>query len=157
MPRDLYAKLPIKRKPPSPVMLALRKTTVARDKAERIVSICRLFGLPPPDREYRFTPARMWRFDCAWVDAKLAVEVHGGAFSGGRHATGSGLVADSEKLRAAVLLGWRVLVFTTTDLAERNASAVADVLRLALHGSAPALLASVVKRKWTTSKAKRKP
>jgi len=39
----------------------------------------RVNGLPEPEREYRFHPRRKWRFDAAWPDAKLAVEVEGGA------------------------------------------------------------------------------
>ncbi len=35
-------------------------------------------GLPKPAREYRFHRERRWRFDFAWPDYKVAVEVEGG-------------------------------------------------------------------------------
>lgn len=59
--------------------------------------------------EHRFHGTRRWRFDFAWVAQRLAVEVEGGAFSGGRHTRGLGFVADCHKYNAAVLAGWRVL------------------------------------------------
>jgi len=69
-------------------------------------------GLPLPEREYRFAPPRRWRFDFAWPDRKLAVEVEGGIWVRGRHNRGAGFVRDCEKYNTAVLLGWRVLRFT---------------------------------------------
>ena len=69
----------------------------------------RLLGLPEPVRELRFHDTRRWRFDFAWPDQMLAVEVEGGVWSRGRHVRGQGFTRDCEKLNAAALLGWRVL------------------------------------------------
>ena len=69
--------------------------------------------LPAPETEYRFHPKRRWRFDFAWPKMKLAVEVEGGTWSGGRHTRGGGFAKDCEKYNAAVMLGWRVLRFTS--------------------------------------------
>ncbi len=66
-------------------------------------------GLPKPEREHRFHATRKWRFDLAWPAEMLAVEVHGGVWTGGRHTRGAGFVRDREKMNEAVLLGWRVL------------------------------------------------
>jgi very-short-patch-repair endonuclease len=79
-----------------------------------------LMALPPHEREYRFAPPRRWRFDFAWPERKVAVEVDGGTWTGGRHTSGSGFAADLEKLNAAVTLGWRVLRYTTTMIREGN-------------------------------------
>lgn len=68
--------------------------------------------LPAPVREHRFHPSRRWRFDCAWPELKLAVELEGGTWIHGRHNRGRGFEADCEKYNAAALAGWRVLRFT---------------------------------------------
>lgn len=69
-------------------------------------------GLPEPVRELRFSPPRRWRFDLAWPALRVAAEVDGGAWVGGRHTRGAGFAADAEKLNAATLQGWRVVRFT---------------------------------------------
>lgn len=71
-----------------------------------------LAGIVGWEREYRFAPPRRWRFDFAFIDRKLAVEVDGATWSGGRHARGSGIERDAEKYSWAAALGWRVLRVT---------------------------------------------
>lgn len=65
-------------------------------------------------REFRFHDTRKWRFDFAWPDIKLAVEIQGGIWLGGRgaHTSAKGVARDSEKLLEAVMLGWRVIPAT---------------------------------------------
>lgn len=65
--------------------------------------------LPPPTPELRFHPKRRWRFDFAWPAHRIALEVEGGVWTGGRHTSSSGFLKDMEKYNAAALLGWRVL------------------------------------------------
>lgn len=65
--------------------------------------------LPHPEREYRFAPPRRWRFDFAWPESKVAVEVEGGRFVGGAHISVAGLERDVEKYNEAALAGWRVI------------------------------------------------
>jgi hypothetical protein len=72
--------------------------------------------LPLPVAEHRFHPARKWRFDYAWPDKLVALEVEGGAFTGGRHTRGAGFVADMEKYNRAAVLGWKVLRVTPSAL-----------------------------------------
>ena len=81
----------------------------------------RASGLPEPVAEYRFAPPRRWRFDFAWPGVAVAVEIEGGVWSGGRHTTGAGFTADCEKYNRAVLLGWRVLRFTSRHLEDGSA------------------------------------
>lgn len=90
-------------------------------------------GLPHPRLEYRFAREvvgekpglrdrlqaaglKDWRFDFAWPDKKLAVEVEGGSWTGGRHTRGKGFSDDCQKYAEAVLLGWKVLRFTSDQI-----------------------------------------
>jgi hypothetical protein len=68
--------------------------------------------LPEPEREYRFVPDRRWRFDLAWPELLLAVEIEGGIWIAGRHSRGTGIEADMEKYNRATLAWWRVLRVT---------------------------------------------
>jgi very-short-patch-repair endonuclease len=66
--------------------------------------------------EYQFHPTRRWKFDFAIVDEKVAIEVDGGIWSGGRHSGGAGQIGDMEKGNEAVKLGWRVLHYTPQQI-----------------------------------------
>lgn len=88
-------------------------------------------GLPRPEREYRFAKidlGRGWRFDFAWPDNKLAIEVEGGTWSGGRHTRGSGFAGDCEKYNAAAELGWTVLRYTGNSI--NNQDAIGQIRRV---------------------------
>ncbi|MCJ7976756.1 hypothetical protein LOS88_09570 [Aeromonas veronii] len=74
--------------------------------------LAQLVGFPDPTTELLFHPKRKWRFDYAWEEQKLALEVHGGIHSGGRHTRGRGFVEDRAKMNEATLLGWTVLEVT---------------------------------------------
>lgn len=87
----------------------------------------RASDLPAPAREYQFDTARRWRFDFAWPDAMIAVEVEGGTHAGGRHTRGDGYARDCEKYNAAALAGWRLLRFPGEHV--RSGVAIATVLR----------------------------
>lgn len=66
--------------------------------------------------EFRFAPPRRWRFDWAWPEFKVALEVEGGAWTGGRHTRGKGFLNDMEKYNEAVCLGWRIIRVVPNDL-----------------------------------------
>ena len=63
--------------------------------------------------EYQGIPGRRFRFDFAWPEHKLAVEIDGGTWTRGRHVRPTGYAKDCEKMNLAQLEGWRVLRFTT--------------------------------------------
>lgn len=69
-----------------------------------------------PFQEWAFHPTRKWRFDYAWPNYKIALEVDGGIWTQGRHTRGSGRLKDMEKFNAAALLGWRILYVTPEQL-----------------------------------------
>ena len=74
--------------------------------------LAQLVGFPDPATELLFHPKRKWRFDYAWPTRMIALEVHGGIHSGGRHTRGKGFVEDRAKMNEATLLGWTVLEVT---------------------------------------------
>ena len=59
--------------------------------------LCRALKVPPPVAEHRFAPPRRWRFDWAWPDHMLALEIEGAVWTGGRHTRGAGYLRDMEK------------------------------------------------------------
>ncbi len=67
----------------------------------------------PMDREVMFDDTRRWRFDFADTKAKIAVEIEGGVWSGGRHTRGKGFGEDCVKYNRAQELGWTVFRYTT--------------------------------------------
>lgn len=72
-------------------------------------AFCKAKGWPIPEAEVRFHPTRKWRFDWAWADHKLALEIDGGVWVRGAHGRGTGIVRDQEKGREAAALGWRII------------------------------------------------
>lgn len=74
--------------------------------------LAQLVGFPDPATELVFHPKRKWRLDYAWPTRMIAVEIHGGIHSGGRHTRGKGFVEDRAKMNEAALLGWTVIEAT---------------------------------------------
>ena len=73
------------------------------------------------EEEYMFLKGRRFRFDFAWPQHMIAVEIEGGTFVQGRHTTGVGFAKDCEKYNLATLEGWRVYRFTTQMVKDRTA------------------------------------
>lgn len=71
---------------------------------------CEKRGCARPDmKELQFHPVREWRFDIAWTKYKVALEVNGGTWTGGRHNRGKGSIEDWLKVNEAQILGWIVI------------------------------------------------
>jgi len=100
---------------------------------EQLANLLQADGFPAPRREYRFHPTRKWRFDFAFPEYSLAVEVEGGVYTKGRHTRGAGFTRDAEKYNEAALLGWRVIRVTPEHI--RKGQAVAWIKR-AMEGVA---------------------
>lgn len=106
----------------------------------------RAHKLPAPEQEYRFAAmatggtgegvrkrlkaARLkdWRFDFAWPDLMLAVEVEGGAWVGGRHTRGKGFIEDLKKYQEAQRMGWTI--YRTAGELIKNGEAVRTIKEL---------------------------
>lgn len=79
--------------------------------------------LPPPQREFKFMDKRDWRFDYAWPERKIAVEVQGMP-----HRIRERFLSDVEKLAMAQIYGWRVLLVAGQDV--RSGRAVSWLVTL---------------------------
>lgn len=112
------------------------KMPAALSRGEETLALqLRAVNLPPAAREYRFDKTRRWRFDFAWPEIKLAVEIDGILpGSGGRHQRAGGYEKDLEKINTAILDGWRVLRFTTRAV---TAGAAIDLIRAAINQPRP--------------------
>lgn len=84
--------------------------------------------LGEPEREYRFDEERRWRFDFAYPEHKVAIEVEGGVFQQGRHTRGKGFTADCEKYNRATELGWAVFRYPTAQV--KNGEAIKQLRRI---------------------------
>ena len=93
-----------------------------------VVALCRADKLPPPVFELRFAPPRRWRLDVAWPDERVALEIQGGLYTGGRHVRGAALEREHEKLNQAAAMGWRVL-FTAPRQLSTHWPAVVQAVR----------------------------
>lgn len=96
--------------------------------------------------EHKFHPSRLWRFDFAYPALKIAVEIEGGTWTGGRHTRGSGYAADAEKYNAAAIDGWLVVrgdgkMVRSGALLAAVKSAI-DARRSSVDGEAPDWLSS---------------
>lgn len=96
-------------------------------------ALLREHTLPTPHAEYRFHPTRKWRFDYAWVNSKVALEVEGAVWTGGRHTRGAGFLKDIEKYNNATALGWRILRCTPSTLT-KSETIVMLILTLEVAG-----------------------
>jgi hypothetical protein len=79
--------------------------------------------------EYKFHPTRKWRFDFLFPN-KVALEVQGGLFSGGRHSRGASLLKEHEKLNTAAAMGYRVLYTIPQNLCMQE---TLDTIREAIN------------------------
>lgn len=112
-------------------------------------------SLPEPSLEYRFHKERKWRFDLAYPEIRVAIEVEGGSFSapvkchicgnlvkyrtktgklipvraGGRHNRGESFERDLEKYNTAALHGWLLLRVTPGMIKDgRAVSVIGDAI-----------------------------
>ncbi len=102
-----------------------------QNKPELFLAACSAHRIPAPVPEHEFHPTRKWRFDWAWPSEMVALEIDGGAWTGGRHTRGQGFVDDQEKRNEAVLLGWRVLHCVPADV---QSGKVFEMLRRVFKG-----------------------
>lgn len=84
----------------------------------------------PLTPEHKFHPSRKWPFDYAYIPKKVAIELEGGTWVGGRHVRGAGYSRDCQKYNAAALLGWRVFRLTTDMIRDDPAGNLQPIIDL---------------------------
>ena len=118
-------------------MASLKQTTPRvkpRGKPDlegQLLQQIRLHGLPIPTLQFRAIPSRRFRWDMAWTDHRLLLEVQGGVWTAGKHGRGSGILKDHEKLNLASAHGFRTIQVSATTI--RNGLAVLWIIA-ALEG-----------------------
>jgi len=135
----------------NPAVLAAAGVGAGTEKLSRSKLIAQRFadqvserGLPEPEREFVFAAelGRRWRFDFAWPDRMIALEIEGLVVMKvggelvvkGRHASIKGFKDDCEKYAWAACLGWRVLRFEQSQVKSKFA---AEMLMRVLAGTVP--------------------
>lgn len=113
----------------TPEEYRLLRCKVEREKHKVIVdALLAQSRIPMPVCEHRFC-SRKFRFDYAWPEQKVAVEIEGGTYGRrkARHSTGSGYSADCDKYNLAALGGWLVLRYTAAHVRRHKAQILAQV------------------------------
>ncbi len=113
----------------------------AKASAVPFPAICRAAGLPLPQPEVMLTSLRRFRWDWAWPEHRLVLEVNGGIYRRGGHSTGTGILRDQTKLNCATLLGWRTIQVTPATLTHPR---TLEMLRFLLVGHTPLGLPALV-------------
>lgn len=78
-------------------------------------------GYPRPKPEALLIPGRKYRFDFAYLEARLAVEIQGQIWHKGGHTSGYGVSRDADKAGELACIGWRFLPITPEMIADGRA------------------------------------
>jgi very-short-patch-repair endonuclease len=150
--REAWAKWLAKRSPVATTPAPPKKPPRRESKLEATLAFQLGLLKIPFKREYRFDPERRWRFDFAFLEHRLAVEINGGIYSGvetgadgearlraGRHSRAAGMLGDMDKCNAAVEQGWRVLTFGPPHISSGVALTTIERVLTASSASSPAV------------------
>ena len=108
---------------PAAAALKREEAAAARKALEDRLALHLRAHKVPHVREYSL-PGRVFRWDFAFPDARLLVEVHGGIWRAkGAHNTGSAIQRDCEKAAYATGQGWRHFAVTGDQITSGQALA----------------------------------
>jgi len=82
----------------------------------QFAALLKNYRFPNPEREYKFVPDRKWRFDFAYPDKMIAIEIEGGVWNNGAHTRGRGYIEDTIKYNRAAIEGWTLLRYTADTM-----------------------------------------
>lgn len=125
--REVAGKPALKRKVTPDAEIRREKARMAR---EAFFAALDRAGIRRPVHEFAFLDGRRFRFDYAWPESFVALEVDGGLFSDGGHVRGAHIRTTHEKMNRAAGLGWRVLYTTPEGLCTKD---VREFIRAALE------------------------
>ena len=108
---------------------APKKYRKASALEERFIWTWMAVGGPTLVREYVFAPPRKFRFDFADLNSRIAIEIDGGIFMGGRHTRGKGYENDCIKNLLAVENGWTVIHLTASMINAENIQVIIGLIR----------------------------
>ena len=111
--------------------LAANKKSTKRSRSElelELLAQINRLKLPKPEEEYKFLKDRRFRFDFAYPEYRIAIEVQGGIWCKGGHSSGKGIIRDCEKYNLAQLNGWTLLLFTADSVHSGEAVRVISML-----------------------------
>lgn len=82
------------------------------------------------EEEFKFHAQSGWRFDFAHTVAKVGIEIQGGIWrEKGAHNTGTAILRDTRKARAAALEGWVLFPICPEDINLPNLCRIRDFVR----------------------------
>lgn len=120
---------PARRTSPAETLRLAHLAAERRKHVDALLQHIKAYRLPAPEEELKFHPTRRWRFDLAWSEFKVAVEVDGLTPQGGGHQRIAGFENDRAKDLAALELGWRVVRVTARQVHKGDAvRAIASTL-----------------------------
>jgi len=123
--RKLIAKAP---KLPKTELEKLRAKAKREAQENKFFFMWNALKGPEIVREHQFIGNRKWRFDFANIQTRIAIEIEGGTWSGGRHTRGSGYAKDCEKYNAAADVGWRVFRLTSDMITTKEAGRIIETI-----------------------------
>lgn len=97
--------------------------------------VWQLLGGPPLSPQHRFDADRRWKLDYAQVESKVAIEIHGGIYTQGRHTQGSGFREDRRKMTAAQEAGFIVYELTPRDITAAEVERIIEKCRERMKGA----------------------
>ncbi len=122
-------------------MILNPKAQIAKTRQQELTAkldyYIRISVFPNPIKEYQFLPDRKFRFDYAWPAQRIALEIEGGIWVGGRHINPQGFSKDIEKYNLAAINNWMLLRVTSDML--KDGKDVCDLLQAAFEMTLPPL------------------
>lgn len=79
--------------------------------------------------EHKFLEDRKFRFDFANLESKIAIEINGGNWVGGRHTNALALEKEYEKFSLAAREGWRIFVLSPKMITAKWLRAIAEAIQ----------------------------